>query len=143
MKDYESEKTFRKIDKFGAQLLVAFALTVGLLVGLNVAFAGPNDYTPPAEEEPEISWVQKPVQCASPEAVFDRIESGGLLPLFSSTGNARVEEDIYSLPYGFFYNPDTGYWLFVEFFSPTSACVIGVGQGVDFDVQGEETKAPY
>ena len=145
MKDYESEKTFRKIDKFGAQLLIAFALTVGLLVGLNAAFAGPNDFTPPAEIDKFDApmWVQKPVQCASPEAVFERIESGGLLPLFSSTGNARVEEDMYSLPYGFFYNPDNGYWLFVEFFSPRSACIIGVGEGVDFDVQGEETKAPY
>jgi hypothetical protein len=141
MKDYETEKTFRKIDKFGAQLLVGFVLTIGLLVGLNAAFAGPNDYTQPAKEEPV--WVEKPVQCASPEAVFDRIESGGLLPLFSSTGNARVENEMYALPYGFFYNPDTGYWLFVEFFSPTSACVIGVGQGVDFDVSGEATKAPY
>ena len=140
MKDYETEKTFRKIDKFGAQLLIGFVITIGLLVGLNVAFAGPNDYTPPVEAP---QWVQKPVQCASPESVFDRIESDGLLPLFSSTGNARVENEMYALPYGFFYNPDTGYWLFVEFFSPTSACVIGVGEGVDFDVQGEETKAPY
>ena len=89
------------------------------------------------------SWVQKPVQCASPESVFDRIESDGLLPLFSSTGNARVENEMYALPYGFFYNPDTGYWLFVEFFSPTSACVIGVGEGVDFDVEGTETKSSY
>ena len=89
------------------------------------------------------SWVQKPVQCASPEAVFDRIESNGLLPLFSSTGNARVEDEMYSLPYGFFYNPESTHWLFVEFFSPTSACIIGVGQGVDFDVQGEESKSSY
>jgi hypothetical protein len=106
MKDYETEKTFRKIDKFGIQLLIGFVTTILLLVGLNTAFAGPDDWIPP-------------------------------------TGNARVEDEMYALPYGFFYNPDTGYWLFVEFFSPTSACVIGVGEGVDFDVQGEETKAPY
>ena len=141
MKDYETEKTFRKIDKFGAQLLVGFVLTIGLLVGLNVAFAGPNDYTPPAKDAPV--WVEKPVQCASPQSVFERIDGDGLLPLFSSTGNARVEDEMFALPYGFFYNPDTGYWLFVEFFSPTSACIIGVGEGVDFDVSGEATKAPY
>ena len=141
MKDYETEKTFRKIDKFGIQLLVGFVTTILLLVGLNTAFAGPNDYTPPSREAP--MWVQKPVQCASPEAVFERIDGDGLLPLFSTTGNARVEDEMFALPYGFFYNPDTGYWLFVEFFSPTSACIIGVGEGVDFDVQGEETKAPY
>ena len=129
------------MNKFGKQLLAGWIFSIGVILFCNIAFAGPNDYTPPAKEVP--MWVQKPVQCASPEAVFDRIESGGLLPLFSSTGNARVEDEMYALPYGFFYNPDTGYWLFVEFFSPTSACVIGVGEGVDFDVQGEETKAPY
>ena len=104
------------------------------------AIAGPNDYTPP----PELpKWVVKPVQCASPQAVFERIDKDGMFPLFSSTGNARVENEMYALPYGFFYNPDTGYWLFVEFFDPDTACVIGVGQGVDFDVEGEETPAPY
>ena len=141
MKDYESETTFKKIDKFGIQLLIAFVTTILLLVGLNTAFAGPNDYTAPFREAPK--WVEKPVQCASPEAVFERIDGDGLLPLFSSTGNARVEDEMYALPYGFFYNPDTGYWLFVEFFDPETACVIGVGEGVDFDVSGEETKAPY
>jgi len=138
----KEDDRFKKIDKFGIQILIAFVATMAVLVTLNVAFAGPNDYTsPPAEEEP--SWVQKPVQCASPGAVFDRIESGGLLPLFSSIGNARVENEMYSLPYGFFYNSESKHWLFVEFFSPTSVCVIGVGQGLDFDVQGEETKAPF
>ena len=129
------------MNKFGKQLLAGWIFSISVILFCNLAFAGPNDYTPPATEAPV--WVEKPVQCASPESVFDRIESDGLLPLFSSTGNARVENEMYALPYGFFYNPDTGYWLFVEFFSPTSACVIGVGEGVDFDVSGEETKAPY
>ena len=131
------------MSKFGRQLLAGWIFSISVILFCNIAFASPNDYIPPPVEEETPSWVQKPVQCASPEAVFDRIESGGLLPLFSSTGNARVEEDIYSLPYGFFYNPDTGYWLFVEFFSPTSACIVGVGQGVDFDVQGDESKSSY
>jgi len=82
----------------------------------------------------EPTWVEKPVQCDTPESVFDRIDKDSMLPLFSSTGKARVGNNMYSLPYGFFYNPDKGYWLFVEFFDPQTACVIGVGQGVDFDV---------
>ena len=112
-----------------------YYLIMFLMLWATSAFAGPNDYTPPAKEEPV--WLEKPVQCASPEAVFERIKSNGLLPLFSSTGNARVENKLYSMPYGFFYNPETTSWLFVEFFSPTSACVIGVGEGVDFDVADE------
>ena len=134
MKDYESDTTFRKIDKFGIQLLVAFVTTILLLVGLNTAFAGPNDYRVP-DEQPR--WVEKPVQCASPNAVMKRIEKDNMLPMMAMTGNARVEEEMYSLPYGFFYNPDTQYWLVVEFFSPEISCIIGVGQGVNFDVAEE------
>ena len=134
MKDYGRRDAFDKIDKFGAQLLVAFTCTILLLVGLNVAFAGPNDYSPP-QEQPR--WVEKPVQCASPNAVMKRIERDDMLPMMAMTGNARVEEEMYSLPYGFFYNPENGYWLFVEFFSPETSCIIGVGQGVNFDVAEE------
>ena len=39
MKDYAKRDAFDKIDKFGAQLLIAFTCTILLLVGLNVAFA--------------------------------------------------------------------------------------------------------
>ena len=131
MKEHGKRDAFDKIDKFGAQLLVAFTFTIVLLVGLNAAFAGPNDYSPP-QEQPR--WVEKPVQCASPNAVMRRIEKDNMLPLMAMTGNARVDEEMYSLPYGFFYNPETQYWLFVEFFSPDTSCIIGVGQGVEFDV---------
>ena len=134
MKDYGRRDAFDKIDKFGAQLLVAFTCTILLLVGLNVAFAGPNDYSAPKEQP---RWVEKPVQCASPDAVIERIERDDMLPMMAMTGNARVEEDMYTLPYGFFYNPENNYWLFVEFFSPETSCIIGVGQGVNFDVADE------
>lgn len=84
-------------------------------------------------------WVEKPVQCASPQSVLDRVDKDEMLPLFSAIGNARVEDSMYSLPYGFFYNQDKGYWLFIEFFDNNTACVIGVGQGVDFNVSSEVT----
>jgi hypothetical protein len=45
--------------------------------------------------------------------------------------------------YAMLYNQDTGAWAFIEFFDEETTCVIVVGEGVDFDVQGEETKAPY
>ena len=113
---------FKKIDKFGIQLLVGFVLSIGLIVFSNVAFGEPV-------------WAQKPIQCASPQEVFDRLDKDKLMPLFSATGNARVENNMYSKLYGMFYNQDTKYWAFVEFFDFETMCIIVVGEGVDFDVQ--------
>jgi hypothetical protein len=42
---------------------------------------------------------------------------------------------MYVKPYGFFYNQDTEYWAFVEFFDTETMCVLAVGEGVEFDVQ--------
>jgi hypothetical protein len=116
------EDPFKKVDKFGMQLLVAFVLSVGLIVFSNVAFSEPQ-------------WVQKPIQCATPQEVLDRLEKDNLLPLFAASGNARVENEMYVKPYGFFYNQDTEYWAFVEFFDTETMCVLAVGEGVKFDVQ--------
>ena len=116
--------------KFGKQLLAAWIFSIGVVVLTNLAFAAPY-------------WAQKPIQCASPGEVFNRLDRDGLVPLFSSTGNAKVEDNIYTKMYAMLYNQDTGAWAFIEFFDEETTCVIVVGEGVDFDVQGEETKAPY
>jgi hypothetical protein len=122
---------FRKVDKFGLQILVAFVATIALLVSLNVAFAEPKDWQP-TKRGPY--WVEKPVQCATPGEVMERVENDNMIPLLATTGNARIEEELFVLPYGFFYNPETSYWLFVEFHSEEVACIVGVGDVVDFDV---------
>ena len=88
-------------------------------------------------------WAEKPVQCASPSEVFDRLDGDGLVPLFSSTGNARVENNIYTKMYAMLYNADDGKWAFIEFFDQETICILVVGEGVDFDVTGKETKAPF
>lgn len=79
-------------------------------------------------------WYQKPVQCASPQEVFDRLDEDGLEPLLGATGNARVEDNMYTKPYAFLYNQDTGYWAFIEFFDNELMCIIVVGEGVEFEV---------
>lgn len=79
-------------------------------------------------------WAEKPIQCASPSEVFDRLDKDGLVPLFSSTGNARVENNIYTKMYAMLYNADNSKWAFIEFFDEETTCVIVVGEGVDFDV---------
>jgi len=125
---------FSKVDKFGIQLLIGFACTILLLVSLNVAFAAPEDWqsTKPPARGPY--WVEKPVQCATPAEVMKRVENDNMIPLIALTGNARIEEEMFVLPYGFFYNPETSYWLFIEFHSEDVACIVGVGDVVNFDV---------
>lgn len=113
---------FKKVDKFGIQLLLGFAFSLLLIVFSNFAFSEPQ-------------WVQKPIQCATPPEVFDRLDRDNLLPLFAASGNARVENQMYTKPYGFFYNQDTKYWAFIEFFDTETMCIVAVGEGVEFDVQ--------
>ena len=125
---------FSKVDKFGIQLLIGFACTILLLVSLNVAFAAPEDWQTPKAPARGPYWVEKPVQCATPAEVMERVENDNMLPLIALTGNARIEEEMFVLPYGFFYNPETSYWLFIEFHSEDVACIVGVGDVVNFDV---------
>lgn len=107
--------------KFGKQLFAAWIFSISIVVFCDAAFAAPV-------------WAEKPIQCASPSEVFDRLDRDGLLPLFSSTGNARVENDIYTKMYAMMYNADNGKWAFIEFFDKETTCVIVVGEGVDFSV---------
>jgi hypothetical protein len=88
-------------------------------------------------------WAEKPIQCALPEEVFARLDRDGLVPLFSSIGNARVENDIYTKMYAMLYNADNGKWAFIEFFDNETTCIIVVGEGVDFDVMSDKTKDQY
>ena len=109
------------MSKFGKQLLAAWIFSIGVIIFANLAFAAPY-------------WAEKPIQCASPKEVFDRLDGDGLLPLFSSTGNARVENEIYTKMSAMLYNADNGKWAFIEFFDEETTCIIVVGEGVDFDV---------
>ena len=79
-------------------------------------------------------WVEKPVQCASPQEVFTKLDKDGLLPLLGATGNARVGNNLYVKNYGFLYNEENNYWAFIEFFDNETICVIVVGEGVEFDM---------
>jgi hypothetical protein len=111
--------------KFSKQLLSALFFSIGVIIFANLAFAAPY-------------WAEKPIQCASPKEVFDRLDRDGLVPLFSSTGNAKVENNIYTKMYAMLYNAENGKWAFIEFFDNETTCVIVVGEGVDFNVQGKE-----
>lgn len=119
MKD---DDPFKKIDKFGFQLLVAFLFSISVLLVSNLASA-------------EINWVQKPIQCASYEEVAERVRKDNLLPLMNMTGTARIEDTLYVLPYVFYYNQDSTYWLLVEVHTDDTACIIAVGDTLSFDIE--------
>ena len=122
MKDYETEKHFRRVDKFGIQILIAFAFTISLLVGLNVAFA-------------QTQMRAKPVQCGPKASLLELIEGaeeeallGGVAEVVYEDGEKR------HLAITFFANPIDGTWTLVEFHNPVEACVLAYGGSLTFDV---------
>lgn len=124
MKD---DDRFKKIDRFGFQLLVAFFISISVIVVSNLAFA-------------EIKWAQKPIQCATYEEVAKRIKEDNLLPLMNMTGTARIDDNLYVLPYVFYYNQDSTFWLLVEVHTDDTACIVGVGDTLSFDVEPIDPK---
>lgn len=123
MKDYETEKRFRKVDKFGIQILIGFVFTISLLIGLNVAFA-------------ETVMRAKPIQCGPKASLLQMIEEAGEEALVGGVGEVLFEDGQKSqLAVTFFANPIEGTWTLVEFHNPIEACVIAYGGSLDFNVQ--------
>ena len=121
----KDNEPFKKIDKFGIQLLVAFFISISVIVLSNIAFAEPK-------------WAEKPIQCASYQEVAARAKADNMTPLLTMEGNARIGDNMYTLPYVFYYNQNTSYWLIVEIHGDNTACIIGVGDTVNFDVSDWE-----
>jgi len=122
MKDYETEKHFKRVDKFGLQLLVAFVFTISLLVGLNAAFA-------------QTQLRAKPIQCGSKASLLELITGAGEEALVGGVGDIVYEDgEKNQIPVTMFANPITKSWTIVEFHNPQEACVIAYGGSLDFDV---------
>jgi len=110
---------FKKVDKFGIQMLFAFVLSIGVIVLSNTAFGQ--------------QWVQKPVQCGELAEVIALQENEGLEPLIASKGHARVENKMVGdLGYIFYYNADNQYWSMIEIFREDYACIIAQGDALTF-----------
>ena len=122
MKDYETEKRFKRIDKFGTQLLVGFVFTISLLIGLNVAFA-------------ETEMRAKPIQCGPKASLLKMIEEAGEEALVGGVGDVIFDNgERKQLAITFFANPIEGTWTIVEFHNPVEACVVSYGGSLTFDV---------
>ncbi len=78
-------------------------------------------------------WMQKPVQCAPTQEVLDRAENENMLPLLGMVGNTRINGKMFTVPYTMFYDMDQKYWMIVEFLPNEQACVVGIGEGVNFN----------
>ena len=102
-------------------LLWWVVFTIGAVLWVDISLAEPQ-------------WAQKPIQCASYEEVVMRAKADNLKPLMTMEGNALIEDKMYTLPYIFYYNADTSYWLIVELLAGNIACIIAVGDTVDFDM---------
>ena len=114
---------FKKVDKFGIQLLVGFVLSISVIVFSNVAFSAPV-------------WSQKPVQCGELAEVIQVQESEGLKPLLAARGHARIDESqrlIEDIGYIFYYDLDRQYWSMIEIFREDYACIIAMGTALQFN----------
>ena len=116
----------KKIDKFGLQLAAAF--TFGILVIL-------TGWALTANAEPQ--WVSKPVQCGPPEEVDGLMEFRNQKPLLGAVGVVTFEDTQAPLPVILWYGIEDNNFHMVEYnFAGNQACIISVGDGVDFDVEG-------
>ena len=115
----------KKIDKFGLQLAAAF--TFGILVIL-------TGWALTANAEPQ--WVSKPVQCGPPHEVDALMEFRNQKALLGGVAVVTFEETQSPLPVILWYGAEDNNFHMVEYnFSGNQACIISVGDGVDFDVE--------
>ena len=88
------------------------------------------------EAQAEPVWAQKPVQCSSIKEMNERQAELELLPFMAGVTNARIDDQLYELPWIMFYDQTAdGYYSLVEYnIGADYACQILIGGGLDFDV---------
>ena len=111
--------------KFDLQL-AGWMFGLSIILWAMIASAGPE-------------WKQKPIQCASPPEVMDLLEDQDVVPLMQMVGNIKNSQGNFltAVPYMMYYNTKDEYWYFVEFTGYEEACIIALGQGVNFDIKSE------
>jgi len=88
----------------------------------------------------EAKWFQKPVQCSTGEDVYSTlIEPYDLQPMFAAVASIVTPDASSPAVLIFYMNIDTGRFLIVET-DDISTCIIGIGDGVDFNITPEEMR---
>ena len=82
-----------------------------------------------------VEWFAKPVQCDTFDVVTQLLIERGQEPLFAGLGTARVNEHSVVFPVVVFANPEDKSWHVIEYnVESDQACVVAVGNGLDFNV---------
>ena len=112
------------MQKFTKELIIAFLFGVSVIVFSNVAFA-------------ETEWRQKPVQCGKDESFFQILNQHGERAMVGGLSDIRDPDESGPTiaPVYLFVNTETGTFTIAEFhLARNEVCVIGFGNGIDFDV---------
>jgi hypothetical protein len=88
----------------------------------------------------EAEWFQKPVQCSTGEDVYNTlIETFELQPMFAAVAQIITPDNLSPAVLIFYMNIESGRFLILET-DNVSTCIIGIGDGVDFDITPEEIR---
>ena len=82
-----------------------------------------------------VEWFGKPVQCDTLDAVAQLMIDRKQEPLFAGMGAVRIGNDQLTFPTVVFANSEERTWHVIEYnVEVDEACVVGIGNGLDFDV---------
>ena len=112
--------------------MIKFLVAMFVLIS-GYAYAEPSDVPEKPVESP-LEWFRKPVQCGTHEQVLKGMQNVPVYPLMEMTGNVKMETQVLATPIVMYYNPETQFWSIIEYQGNGNACVIGLGEGVNFDV---------
>ena len=117
----------KKIDKFGLQLAAAF--TFGILIILTGWALSANVQAKPL-------WASKPVQCSTPYEVDALMKYRNQEPLLGAVANVTFDDTQAPLPVVLWYGEGDNNFHLVEYnFGANQACIISIGDNVEFDVE--------
>lgn len=109
---------------------IIFAAVGVIILSMQVAYGEPQ-------------WVSKPVQCGPPDEVDALMKFREQEPLLGGVAVVTFEETQTPLPVVLWYGAEENNFHLVEYnFSHDQACIISVGDGVEFDVQDLVNKRP-
>jgi len=88
----------------------------------------------------EAKWFHKPVQCSTGEDVYNElIETFELQPMFAAVAQIIMPDSSSPAVLIFYMNVESGRFLILET-DNVNTCIIGIGDGVDFDITPEEIR---
>ncbi len=81
-------------------------------------------------------WASKPVQCSTPDEVDALMKYRNQEPLLGAVAAVTFEDAKLPLPIVLWYGTEDNNFHLVEYnFSSDQACIISIGDGVEFDVE--------